>query len=61
MCQLFTIVYCFLINFNIVYPRFNQVQLLQDGGIPTKSFLLACNSILPIFGELTGVVENFDK
>lgn len=32
--------------------RFNQVQLLQDGGIPTKSFLLACNSILPIFDVL---------
>lgn len=32
--------------------RFEQVQVLEDGGIPTKSFLLACNSILPIFDVL---------
>lgn len=32
--------------------RFSHVNVLEDGGIPTKPFLLACNSILPIFDVL---------
>ncbi|CAB3978697.1 pleckstrin homology domain-containing family A member 8-like [Paramuricea clavata] len=39
-------------TFSTAPNRFIAVEVLENGDIPTKSFLLACNSILPIFDVL---------
>ncbi|XP_028393353.1 pleckstrin homology domain-containing family A member 8-like [Dendronephthya gigantea] len=38
--------------FSTAPNRFKGVEVSENGEIPTKSFLLACNSILPIFDVL---------
>ena len=38
--------------FSTAPNRFTEVEMSENGSIPTKLFLLACNSILPIFDVL---------
>lgn len=49
-------VHCLYLKFIFICFRFEDVTLTPDKGIPTKSFLAACSSILPFFGRQKKIV-----